>query len=49
VRHSSFGERREFVEVRRGAVTQVTPHGSLAPSGPPKLLPLSRPKVKVGR
>ena len=49
VRHSSFGERREFVEVRSGAVTQVTPHGSLAPSGPPKLLPLSRPKVKVGR
>jgi len=49
VKHSSFGERREFVEVRRGASVSVTPRGNTVPGGgTPRLLPLSRPKVKIG-
>ena len=52
VKHPSFGERREFVEVLHNRATQVRPYiaspAAIPPGAPPKLLPLSRPKVKVG-
>ena len=50
VRHPSFGERREFVEVMADRAVMVQPNTNpgAGPSGTPKLLPLSRPKVKAG-
>ena len=48
MRHPSFGEHREFVEVRRGASTLVTPRPTTGLTGAPRLLPLSRPKAKIG-
>jgi len=50
VRHPEFGERREVVEVRQHRTNVVQPR-TVVPGpagGPPRLLPLSRPKVKVG-
>jgi CheY-like chemotaxis protein len=49
VRHPSFGERREVVEVMADRAVLVQPNTNPGgSSGAPKLLPLSRPKVKAG-
>jgi hypothetical protein len=50
VKHPSFGERREFVEVLADRTVHVQPNtnGPGGPSSAPRLLPLSRPKAKAG-
>jgi CheY-like chemotaxis protein len=49
VKHPSFGERREVVEVMADRAVLVQPNTNPgSSSGAPKLLPLSRPKVKAG-
>jgi hypothetical protein len=49
VRHPSFGERREYVEVMAERAVQVQPNTNPGgSSAPPKLLPLSRPRAKAG-
>jgi hypothetical protein len=50
VKHPSFGERREFVEVLAGRAVdiQVNPSATGRSTGAPKLLPLSRPRAKTG-